>query len=82
MTKAQVLLQKKSTIATQSVLTSAVSDSLNQNCYRGSECVDLGNPLVTCDSGYTLVGYDKSKCRSSAVSLLFSKEKHFPARLF
>lgn len=65
-TKAQSKLVAKS-VVTSTTSKTAVSKSLNQDCYRGSECVDLGNPQVTCDSGYTLVGYDKNGCRKSAV---------------
>ncbi|KAJ5956606.1 hypothetical protein N7501_010885 [Penicillium viridicatum] len=64
-TKAQSKLVAKS-VVTSTTSKTAVSKSLNQDCYRGSECVDLGNPQVTCDSGYTLVGYDKNGCRKSA----------------
>lgn len=52
---------------TQDVLAQSVARSLNEGCYRGSECVNLDIAQVTCDRGYTLVGYDKDKCQKSKV---------------
>ncbi|CAG8150355.1 unnamed protein product [Penicillium salamii] len=66
-TKAQAKLVSRSVVSSSSsAKKDATSNGLNQNCEKGSECVDLGNPQVTCGSGYKLVGYDKAKCRKSA----------------
>jgi hypothetical protein len=69
MSNSQIKLQSDSYVNTELVV-SAMTKSLSQDCYNGTECVDLSNPLVTCDSGYSLVGYDKKDCRNDAVSIL------------
>ncbi|GKZ39502.1 hypothetical protein AbraIFM66950_000449, partial [Aspergillus brasiliensis] len=61
----QVALQTDSSLLKELSL-KAVNKGLNQQCYRDTSCVDLRNPQVTCESGYSLVGYDKSKCRKAA----------------
>ncbi|KAE8140397.1 glycosyl hydrolases family 18-domain-containing protein [Aspergillus pseudotamarii] len=64
-TSAQEKVKVRSLSVTQAVLAESVARSLNEGCYRGSECVNLDIAQVTCDRGYTLVGYDKDKCQKS-----------------
>ncbi|KAE8308047.1 glycoside hydrolase [Aspergillus transmontanensis] len=64
-TSAQEKVKARSLSVTQDVLAESVARSLNEGCYRGSECVNLDIAQVTCDRGYTLVGYDKDKCQKS-----------------
>lgn len=50
-----------------------VNSFFGADCYRFSEDVDLGNPLVsTCATGYTKVGYDENGCTALGVSLLMN----------